>query len=187
MAIATLVYIILNGSFGVGKTTVARELRRLLPGSCMFDPEKIGVGLKYLPGYKSSDFQHLRSWRRLTIAGARLAGRVRRTVIIPMAFSDLKYLREITAGIESRDRPVRHYCLTAPLSIIEERLASRGEVKGDPRWSWVYRRAAECCAAHQHSSFAVHVSTERSTPEAIALEIAGHFRGATTAQESGLL
>ena len=171
-------YIILNGSFGVGKTTVARELRRMLPGSCIFDPELMGACLMRFPGYRNSDFQHLRLWRRLTIRGAKLAGRIRPTVIIPMAFSELEYLGEIAAGIETRDRPVKHYCLTAPLSTIENRLAMRGEVKGDPRWSWVYRRAAECCVAHEDTSFATHISTEQASPRDIAEDIAMRLHGA---------
>ena len=32
-------YVLINGAFGIGKSAVARELRTLLPGSVIFDPE----------------------------------------------------------------------------------------------------------------------------------------------------
>jgi predicted kinase len=169
-------YIMINGAFGVGKTTVARELRNLLPGSCIFDPEKIGVGMMYLPGYRASDFQHLRSWRKLALFGARLAGRLHNTVIIPMAFSEVQYLHEVKVGIASPTRPVLHFCLTAPLAVVESRLAARGEIKGEPAWEWVYRRAAECCVAHENAAFAVQLPTEHLQPRAVAEEVLAQVR-----------
>ena len=64
----------------------------------------------------------------------------------------------------------------APLEVIRERLAARGEALHDPRYAWVHRRAAECWAAHRASDFAVHVRTEGRSPAAIAAEIAACSR-----------
>jgi predicted kinase len=174
---ATTVYVIINGSFGVGKTSVARELRSLVPGATVFDPEKVGFVLQRLPGYRRSDFQHLRTWRRLTVLGARWIGALRPVVIIPMAFSEVSYLHEIRSRLASPGRPVLHFCLTAPLQVIRERLAARGEPEQDPRWSWVHRRAAECCAAHASSAFAPHVPTAGITPATIAATLAARVEG----------
>jgi hypothetical protein len=41
--------VMLNGSFGIGKTTVAKLLRNSLPGSVMYDPEWAGSVLMRLP------------------------------------------------------------------------------------------------------------------------------------------
>jgi predicted kinase len=41
--------ILINGSFGVGKTTVARLLRDALPGSVIYDPEWAGFVLRRRP------------------------------------------------------------------------------------------------------------------------------------------
>ncbi len=35
-------YVLLNGAFGVGKSTVARDLQQQLPNSLIFDPEWVG-------------------------------------------------------------------------------------------------------------------------------------------------
>src|SRR5437667_342963 len=41
--------IFLNGAFGIGKSTVARDVRRQLPKTVIFDPERIGFVLRRLP------------------------------------------------------------------------------------------------------------------------------------------
>src|SRR5690606_28704051 len=126
-------YVLLNGSFGIGKTTVARQLRARLPGAVIFDPEWIGLVLQRLPGGRVEDFQDLPRWRRLTVLGARLAGVLGSPVIIPMTFSEPAYLHEVRTGLARTGRSVRHYCLTAPLDVVRGRLAARGEPADDPK------------------------------------------------------
>jgi hypothetical protein len=164
----------LNGAFGIGKTTVARELCRLLPRAALFDPEWIGFVLRRLPGYRRSDYQELATWRRGTVLGARAFGLARPCVVVPMAFSDAEVLTEIRGGLAASGRPVLHFCLVAPLETVRARLAARGEAAGDPRHAWVYRRAAECVAAHAHDAFATHVPAV-GTPDQIADELAARI------------
>ena len=166
----------INGAFGIGKSTVARELRFLLPHSVIFDPEWVGLALQRMPGRKASDFQDFTSWRRLTVLGARCLGTVKTPIIIPMAFSNLAYLNEVCSGLTKSRRPVLHFCLTAPIEVVRERLRARGEPQGEPAWSWVHRRAAECCVAHQSSSFATHVPADKGSPAMIAAELAALVR-----------
>ena len=90
-----------------------------------------------------------------------------------MTFSNLDYLAEIQEGLAKSGRRVFHFCLTAPLPIVRERLRNRGEPIDDPRWSWVHRRAEECCAAHQRPDFSTHVPTESRPSFAIAADLAG--------------
>lgn len=165
-------YVLLNGSFGIGKSTVARALRTRLPRAVIFDPEWIGFVLQRLPGGSGDDFQDLPRWRRLTVLGARLAGLVGSPVLIPMTFSEPSYLHEVQAGLARSRRSVLQFCLTAPLDVVRGRLAARGEPVDDPRWSWVHRRAAECCHAHQGPTFGPFVETEGRTPEVIAAGLA---------------
>ena len=174
-------FLLLNGAFGVGKSTVARELSRLLPGSVIFDPEWIGVVLQRLPGGRVDDFQDLVLWRRLTVALGRMVATFRAPVIVPMTFSDPAYLDEIRRGLARSRRPVYHVCLTAPLAVVRERLEARGEPFADPRWAWVHRRAAECCAAHQSDLFAPQIQTLERTPTAVAVDIAERLKTTTTA------
>ncbi len=167
--------VLLNGAFGVGKTTVARKLVERIPGSALFDPEAIGFVLRRLPrfvplrGRGSDDFQDLALWRALTVRFVRFGLRLRPTLIVPMAFTNREYLDEIRAGLHARDARVLHFCLTAPLPVVESRLRARGAE------AWSFRRAAECCEVHVDPFFAVHVPTEDRTPDAIADEIAAQL------------
>ena len=54
-------FVLINGAFGVGKSTVARELRSLVPRSVIFDPEWVGPALQRIPGQGVSDFQDIAS------------------------------------------------------------------------------------------------------------------------------
>ena len=170
--------VLLNGSFGVGKTTVARELRRLIPGAVTMNPEYIGFVLQRLTVRRPDDFQDLAMWRRLTIAVARFIRRFAPTVIVPMAISDQRYLDEIRRGLG--DERVAHFCLTAPLDVVRARLAGRGEPVAGAKWDWVHRRAAECCAAHGSDDFETRVETEGRLPREIAADLAARLRCATS-------
>ncbi|MEO8482587.1 MAG: AAA family ATPase [Acidobacteriota bacterium] len=168
------VVIFINGSFGIGKTTVARNLRARLPGSIVFDPEPVGLALKFLSrwiplrGRHTDDFQDLVLWRRACVWGVRLSRRLRTTVIVPMTYSDVSYLREVVTGVETGEPRVLHLCLTAPWSVVEQRIRARAAALGVAPSSWTLRRAAECCVAHQSPEFALHVPTGSRTPEEVA-------------------
>ncbi len=160
--------LLLNGAFGIGKTTVARSLVARMPRSVLFDPELLGIAfqrLARLAGRKVDDFQDLRVWRRATIVALHVARRVWPNVIVPMAFSNAAYLEEIRVGIGRFEPRLFHFCLTAPVEVVHERLRCRGAEE------WAYRRASECCRAHERSEFAVHVATAGRDPEDIASEI----------------
>jgi chloramphenicol 3-O-phosphotransferase len=169
------VIVLVNGAFGIGKTTVARRLRHRVPGSTLFDPERIGIVLQRLPawipldGRGTDDFQDLALWRRATVGGIRAARAWRRTVIVPMAFSNRTYLDEIRRGAAAFDADVRHFCLVAPLAVVLHRQSVRGRGRMQ---AWQVRRAAECCAAHAGTDFAEHVDAERQSAEEIATAIA---------------
>lgn len=154
--------VLLNGAFGIGKTTAARLVVRSLPRAMVFDPERLGFVLqraRRLTGRPIDDFQDLAVWRRWLVLGVRAALRARSYVVVPMAFSNLAYLDEIRGGLSRFEPEVRHLCLVAPLAVVEERLRLRGADLTDPRAAWQYRRAAECCAAHAAAAFAEHLPT----------------------------
>lgn len=165
--------VLLNGAFGIGKTEVARALARRLPWSTIFDPEKVGVPLQRaarLVGRTVDDFQDMSSWRRLTVLGLRASAVLSPCVIVPMAFSEPRYLDEIRGGAERFDRRVHHFCLVAPLAVVQERLRGRGDQPDTHAWE--YRRAAECCTAHKSDVFAVSVDATTETPDQLAARIA---------------
>jgi hypothetical protein len=170
--------IFINGSFGIGKTTVSRLLASELPGSAVFDPEPIGVVLSrfaaLLPRHhRTDDFQDLAAWRLLSARAVRFAHRFRATIIVPMAFTNLAYLEDFLAYLRSCGVSTRHFCLTAPHALVLERLAAR-EKRGPTPWQ--LRRSAECCDAHRAPEFAEHVPTAGRSAHEVAKEIANRVR-----------
>ncbi|HEY0140306.1 MAG TPA: AAA family ATPase [Thermoanaerobaculia bacterium] len=164
--------VLLNGAFGIGKTTVARLLVRRLRRAILFDPEIFGLVLQRvarLGGKRVEDFQDLVLWRRLTIVGVWATRLFWPNVVVPMAFSNIEYLDEIRAGLQRFEPRLLHLCLVAPVDVVHQRLRARGA--DVTREAWEYRRAAECCIAHAGEEFATRVPAAGRDPEQIAEEL----------------
>lgn len=167
--------VLINGSFGVGKTTVAYRLRDALSGSVIYDPEWVGLVLMRLPkwlsfrGSGTDDFQDMAVWRGSVVAGTRLTRAIASgPVIVPMAFSRLDYFSQIIYGIRQFESELKAFCLRASVATIQERLAQRGMRMSGPEAEWVLRRVPECVAAHQDLRFGEAVDTEnRSVGEIV--------------------
>lgn len=144
-----------NGAFGVGKTTVARELLPLIPGSVLFDPEVIGTALRrLLPGRRTeqlADIQDLPAWRRLVVeTAAALLDEVPGPLVVPMALLDQGYRDEVFGGLAARRIQVRHFLLRIDETILRQRIGQREEVPGDPAASAAVRlRCHERLAAYR--------------------------------------
>ena len=66
--------IMINGAFGVGKTTIANMLQNEMDNSMIFDPEEIGYMLRNIIPIDikrtesiTGDFQDLDLWKELTV------------------------------------------------------------------------------------------------------------------------
>jgi hypothetical protein len=170
--------VMINGSFGVGKTTVARLLRGALPKSVIYDPEWAGLALMRLSkwaalkGPGAEDFQDIGLWRRSAVAGVRLfRSFVSGPVLVPMTFSRRTYFDEVIEGIRRFDPEVRAFCLKASLPTIKKRLVGRGtEIEG-PGASWMARRIIECVEAHRDPHFGEPVDTEERSAREVAEDV----------------
>lgn len=170
----------LNGSFGVGKSTVAKLLRRELARSRIYDPEWAGLVLLRLPrwvglrGGGTNDFQDIRIWRRCTIAGIRVARAIARgPVIVPMAFTNPEYWDEVINGIGLYDDDIRTFCLKADLPAIRRRLVERGDNLDPSGSGWLNRRIIECETAHRDPRFGEPVDTNDMSADETAKYVAG--------------
>jgi chloramphenicol 3-O-phosphotransferase len=170
--------IMLNGSFGIGKTTVAKLLRNSLPGSMIYDPEWAGLVLMRLPkwiklkGSGLDDFQHIELWRRSAVDGIRVFRLLASgPVIVPMTFSRRAYFDEVMMGVKRLDLELRAFCLKASLPTVRRRLAERGTKLKGPGSEWIARRIVECADAHRDSHFGEPVDTEDRTALEVSEEI----------------
>jgi len=182
------VIVFINGSFGIGKTSTARALRALMPGSVIYDPEFVGFFVRRMPRWMrlenrdTGDYQDMPAWRHWAVRGLRLARLRSDLVFVPMAFSNLAYLKEFREGARRMDPDVRHFCLVAPLEVVERRIAGRGGTQRD--LAWQRGKAKICCEAHKSADFAVRIDAATLTPEQIAHDITRVLRIPATSPAS---
>jgi hypothetical protein len=114
----------LNGTFGVGKTTTAGELVRLLPAARLFDTEEVGYLLRSIPGLPAlGDFQHWPPWRGLVVETARqVLDYVGGTLVIPQTVLVQRYWAEIRTGLAATHIPVRHVLLHTDQDTLARRI-----------------------------------------------------------------
>ncbi|MBH5333868.1 NUDIX domain-containing protein [Streptomyces pactum] len=178
----------LNGAFGAGKTTTARALVDLLPGSNLYDPEKVGDLLRVtLPRKRLAevtDYQDLPSWRRLVVeTGAALHAEVGGPLVAPMTLLKQEYRDEIFGGFAARRIPVRHVLLRPDETILRRRIDEREEVPGDPEASESVRRWCRDHLAPYRDALAwigddAHVvDTTGLSPAQVAERVADAVRG----------
>ncbi len=166
--------IFINGSFGVGKTTVAELLVNRIPNSLLYDPEEIGICLSNIvrPIEHFEDFQDLTMWRTLTITTAKLLKETyRRTLVIPMTLWYKPHFHEIISGLKQNESNLFHFCLTATTKTIYERLEGRRSEHQPEAFAWICQRVERCVAAFQSPTFATQIVTNDKTPDEIASEI----------------
>ncbi|WP_326791056.1 NUDIX hydrolase [Streptomyces sp. NBC_00151] len=182
-----MVIVWINGAFGAGKTTTARELIELIPNSTLFDPEVIGGALTQLLPAKHlaevGDYQDLPVWRRLVVdTAAALLAELGGVLVVPMTLLRQEYRDEIFGGLAARRIPVRHVLLAPAETILRERIAGRevppelsdGEMRVR-QWSYdhiePYRAALPWLTADAHP-----VDTSTLTPYDTALRVAEAVR-----------
>ncbi|MRH93350.1 AAA family ATPase [Nocardia sp. SYP-A9097] len=105
----------LNGTFGAGKTTTARELTALLPKSRVFDTEEVGLMLRHVLASETvRDFQDWQPWRGLVVAAAtQILDYVGGVLVVPQSVLVHQYWQEIRAGLEKARVPLHHFVLHA--------------------------------------------------------------------------
>lgn len=124
-----------NGPFGVGKTSVAAELGRLLLNVRTVDPERLGRGLQRTVGRSQrGDFQHQRLWRRGTVLLVRWAARADATVVVPLSVLRPDYLDELLDGVRASGHQVHHVMLDASQEVLRDRIADDDPHPEVTRW-----------------------------------------------------
>ncbi|WP_326761741.1 NUDIX domain-containing protein [Streptomyces phaeochromogenes] len=186
-----MIVVWINGAFGAGKTTTARELIDLIPNSTLFDPELIGAGLtQLLPAKRLAevgDFQDLPIWRRLVVdTAAAMLAELGGVLVVPMTLLRQDYRDEIFGGLASRRIAVRHVLLAPAETILRERIADRevppdlpdGEIRVR-QWSYDHIEPYHAALAGWLTADAHPVDTSALTPYEAAVRIAGAVSGGT--------
>ncbi|MFF3669544.1 AAA family ATPase [Microtetraspora malaysiensis] len=126
----------LNGTFGVGKTTTAKELTTLIPEARIFDPEHVGYMLGRVPNLpRLGDFQHWPPWRHLVVETAsQLLNYVGGVLIAPQTVLVERYWAEISTGLERAGIPVHHFVLHTDPDTLAHRIDADTVESGARQW-----------------------------------------------------
>ncbi len=164
----------LNGAFGSGKTTIAFELQRRLPGAFVFDPENAGYYLrKNLPQtIWQADFQDDPLWRQINLAMLRRLSQTGQTIIVPMTLVNPQYYDEIIGSLRAEGIEIRVILLMASKKTLVRRLHNRLEGRN----SWARQQIDRCQSAFLQSNPAEKLWTDRLSIEA-TVEAAAHRAG----------
>ncbi len=161
----------INGAFGVGKTTISNELLREIKNSMIYDPEEVGFllrniiprNIKQLEA-ETGDFQDLQLWRKLTVHVANLLiTTYEKNLIVPMTIRNPAYLHYIKEGFQRIDKQTYHFCLTANKDTIYGRLRKRGEDEGN----WCFQQTDKCLNAFRENNFEEYIDTENESIAAV--------------------
>ncbi|MGC4790058.1 AAA family ATPase [Micromonospora sp. DT178] len=162
----------LNGTHGAGKTTTSVLVQQLIPGSRVFDAEKVGETLMDItPGLPETDnFQHWPPWRQLVVETARrVLDYTGGTLVMPMTVLVEQYWREISTGLARHDIPVRHFVLHADEDTLRGRIEGEHPVPSPFRLKYL-EPYAEASRTWLHAEAEV-VDTTHLTPAQAALQI----------------
>lgn len=165
--------LLLNGAFGIGKSTLAETLIETRPEWVLFDPEDVGQVLRRALHrvQPKEDFQEYEGWVPLVAATARELRREGRHLVLPICIADRERYAALVEALREVDGTLRSFCLVAPVEVVHRRLAERGDAPN----GWAGVRTQGCVETHRDALFAEHLDAERPVAA-----LAAHVLRATT-------
>lgn len=163
--------IMINGAFGVGKTSVAKKLLKQITNSMLYDPEEVGYMLRNIITddiktfeERTDNFQDLDIWKSLVVQVAHaLILKYKKNLIVPMTIYNRDYFHYIHNGFKEIDHRTYHFCLVATEETIYSRLIRRGEIVGN----WCFQQTKKCIEAFDDNCFEQHIFTDHESVDGI--------------------
>ena len=103
----------INGSFGVGKTTLAEILKDKIDDAIVYDPEEVGYFLQKILHKIEGDFQDNELWRKLNYEILKYLSGNYKTIIVPMTITNSDYYEEIVGKLQKDGIKIKDFILMA--------------------------------------------------------------------------
>lgn len=166
----------INGAYGVGKSTVAEQLKMRLAKAHIFDAEEVGNAVRdnYPKECRHSIvFEGYPLWRELNYRLLKdINSKYDGDIIVPMTLIlDVSYTEIIRRLIEDGIH-VGYVILDGDRQTVHDRILKRGEDED----CWCMKNIQTCIDVQRGDKRAVHINTVGRTPEAIADEIIERFK-----------
>jgi len=131
------VIIWLNGPFGGGKTTVARELCDRDESFVLFDPEAVGQMLRHALDVRRPvhDFQDWPAWRTLVVSTAiELVAALECDLVVPQSVFARAYWNELNTGFASAELAVHAFTFRVDPEEHERRIRHDADLPDAAEW-----------------------------------------------------
>lgn len=166
----------ISGAYGVGKSTVAEQLKMRLAKAHIFDAEEVGNAVRdnYPKECRHSIvFEGYPLWRELNYRLLKdINSKYDGDIIVPMTLIlDVSYTEIIRRLIEDGIY-VGYVILDGDRQTVHDRILKRGEDEE----CWCMKNIQTCIDAQRGDKRAVHINTIGRTPGAIADEIIERFK-----------
>ncbi|SDT38558.1 AAA family ATPase [Jiangella sp. DSM 45060] len=169
----------LNGTFGAGKTTTAKELTALLPDARILDSEYVGYMLRHVLGsVPVDDFQEWPPWRGLVVeTAAQVHAYVGGTLVVPQTVLVEAYWQELRTGLEKAGLPVHLVLLHADDDTLRRRIDGDTVEAGARQWRLDHLAPYAAALPWLRPAADTVVDTAGAEPHAVAERVAAAVRG----------
>ncbi len=156
----------INGSFGVGKTTVAEMLKNKINDAIIYDPEEVGYFLRKILPKIEDDFQDNELWRKLNYEILKYLNDNYKKIIVPMTITNSGYYEEIVGKLKKDGIKIKDFILMATKENVIKRLDKRGNST-----EWSYQQIDRCIECFNSNFKGQKINTDDNNIDSVVIKI----------------